>query len=105
MLRSVTKTCFPYTYSGANAVHRLFHRYSPSRAARSFIVCYHRVVENFDETARHSIPSMLISTAMLERHIDWLAKHYPLVSLDEMGSHLESPWHLSKPPESITFDD
>jgi peptidoglycan/xylan/chitin deacetylase (PgdA/CDA1 family) len=70
-----------------------------------FIACYHRVVENFDESARHAIPSMLISIAMLERHIDWLGKRYSLVSLDEIGSHLESPRKFPRPPAAITFDD
>jgi peptidoglycan/xylan/chitin deacetylase (PgdA/CDA1 family) len=70
-----------------------------------FVICYHRVVKNFDHSARHSIPSMLISTAMLERHIDWLAWRYSLVSVDEVGAYLESPSSSGKPPAAITFDD
>lgn len=70
-----------------------------------FIVCYHRVVEKFDESARYTIPSMLISTPMLERHIDWLAKRFTLASLDEIGSHIESPRRFRRPPAAITFDD
>jgi peptidoglycan/xylan/chitin deacetylase (PgdA/CDA1 family) len=48
---------------------------------------------------------MLISTAMLERQIDWLAKRYSIISLDEVGSHLESRRKYPKPPAAITFDD
>jgi peptidoglycan/xylan/chitin deacetylase (PgdA/CDA1 family) len=105
MVRSVMKTCFAYVYSGANAVRGLLPGTLSSGSQLPFIVCYHRVVENFEKSAQHAIPSMLISTAMLERHIDWLAKRYSIVSLDEVGSYLESPRKFSKPPAAITFDD
>ncbi len=105
MVRSVMKTCFAYAYSGANAVRGLLPGTSVGGVELPFIVCYHRVVENFEKSARHAIPSMLISTAMLERHIDWLAKRYTIVSLDEIGAHLESPRKFPKPPAAITFDD
>src|SRR5689334_6300019 len=105
MVRSVMKTCFAYVYSGANAVRGLLPGTLSGGSELPFIVCYHRVVENFEKSAQHAIPSMLISTAMLERHIDWLAKRYSIVSLDEVGSHLESPRKFSKPPAAITFDD
>jgi len=68
-------------------------------------VCYHRVVENFDRSRRGAIPSMLISTTMLERHIDWMARRYSFVSLDELGRSLESGRTFSKPVAAITFDD
>src|SRR5438093_6797739 len=70
-----------------------------------FIVCYHRVVESFEKSARYAIPSVLISTEMLERHIDWMAKRYSIVSLDDIGSHLESPRKFPRTPAAITFDD
>ncbi len=101
----MTKTCFAYAYSGVDAVRQLVPRRLPRRTVMPFVVCYHRVVENFEQSSRHSIPSMLISTAMLERHIDWMAKRYSLISLDEMVSHLESPREFRKPPAAITFDD
>jgi peptidoglycan/xylan/chitin deacetylase (PgdA/CDA1 family) len=105
MVRSVMKTCFAYAYSGATAVRGLLHRTSIGGVELPFIVCYHRVVENFEKSAGTSIPSMLISNAMLERHIDWLAKRYTILSLDEIGSYLESPRKFAKPPAAITFDD
>jgi peptidoglycan/xylan/chitin deacetylase (PgdA/CDA1 family) len=99
------KTCFAYAYSSATAMRGLLPGSVMGGGELPFIVCYHRVVENFEESARHAIPSMLISIDMLERHIDWLAKKYSIVSLDEMGAHLESPLRFSKPPAAITFDD
>ncbi len=99
MLRSIAKTCFAcaYTWTG---VRRL-----QDERPVPFISCYHRVVENFDRSRRRTIPSMLISTEMLERHIDWLSKRYEFASLDDIGAHLETGRPFSKPVTAITFDD
>jgi len=99
------KTCYAYAYSGATAVRGMLPRASIGGVELPFILCYHRVVESFEQSSRYSIPSMLISTAMLERHIDWLAKRYTILSLDEIGSFLESPRKFARPPAAITFDD
>jgi len=68
------------------------------------IVGYHRVVQDFDRSARTSIPSMLISARMLEKQIDWLGAHYRLVSLEDMTRRLEegSP---TTGTAAVTFDD
>ena len=101
MLRSIGKTCFAYAYTWTGA-GRFASRVDPRTP---FIVCYHRVVESFDRSVAGAIPSMLISKRMLERHIDWLAKRFSLMSLDEIGSHLESGRPFAKPAAAITFDD
>src|SRR4029453_16292083 len=98
MVRSVMKTCFAYAYNGATTVRNLVPRRSMYGAELPFIVCYHRVVDDFEKSARYAIPSLLISAAMLERHIEWLAKRYSIVPLDEIGSYLESPRRLARPP-------
>jgi len=103
MLRSICKTCiaYAYTWTGAGRVlSTQVHGQLP------FIVCYHRVVENFARSAKTSNPSMLISTRMLERHIDWLAKRFNLMPLDEIGSYLDAGRPFpAKPSAAITFDD
>ena len=48
---------------------------------------------------------MLVSAKMLERHIDWLAKRFSLVSLDDIGLYLESGDSPRRPVAAITFDD
>jgi peptidoglycan/xylan/chitin deacetylase (PgdA/CDA1 family) len=104
MLRSLGKTCFASAYTLRLAARR----FAASPAAGKtlpFIACYHRVVANFDHSAKTSIPSMLISTAMLERHIDWMAKRFSIVSLDDIGRHLQSERTFGKPVAAITFDD
>src|SRR6267143_3197753 len=102
MLRLIGKTCFAYAYTWTGVSHLLAR---PARAAMPFIVCYHRVVENFERSVMGAIPSMLISTRMLESQIDWLAKRFSLMSLDEIGSRLKSGRPFEKPAAAVTFDD
>jgi peptidoglycan/xylan/chitin deacetylase (PgdA/CDA1 family) len=77
-----------------------------SGAARVPVVLgYHRVVEDFAFSAKTSIPSMLVCLRTLERHLDWLGRHFQFVSLDELGLKLEAAASLDKPLAAVTFDD
>jgi peptidoglycan/xylan/chitin deacetylase (PgdA/CDA1 family) len=69
------------------------------------IVGYHRVVEDFASSAQTSIPSLLVSRGMLERHLDWIGRRYRFVDLDELGALLESGRPVDRPVAAITFDD
>ncbi len=69
------------------------------------VIGYHRVVEDFASSAEMSIPSMLVSLRMLERHLDWIGRRFQFVSLEEMGARLDSGDRLDKPIAAITFDD
>jgi peptidoglycan/xylan/chitin deacetylase (PgdA/CDA1 family) len=69
------------------------------------VIGYHRVVEDFALSAESYIPSMLISIRMLEQHIDWLARHYRLLSLSEITPHFDGLVAGGKPPAALTFDD
>ena len=102
MLRSIAKTClaYAYTWTGASRLRSI-----GGEAATPLIVCYHRVVENFASSKRNAIPSILISARMFERHLDWLAGRFELVSLDDAGRHLETNRPFRKPTAAITFDD
>ncbi len=103
MLRALGKTCLAcaYTWSGAGRILR-----RKTRSLRlPFIVCYHRVVEDFAQTAQVAIPSLLISKKMLERHIDWLGKRFSFASLDEIGSMFEADRPFHRPVAALTFDD
>lgn len=68
------------------------------------VIGYHRVVE---DTAAHpdSIPAMLISTKMLECHLDWIGRRFRFISLDELGTKLENGDRFEKPVAAVTFDD
>jgi peptidoglycan/xylan/chitin deacetylase (PgdA/CDA1 family) len=68
------------------------------------IVGYHRVVQDFDRSARTSIPSMLISARMLEKQLDWIGGHYRLVSLADMAKCQEEG-RPTAGTAAVTFDD
>lgn len=75
-------------------------------ANRPVIICYHRVVQDFKEAANHSMPSLLVSIDMFEKQLDWLARHYRMVSLDEVLLLKSGDGGVNKKPvASITFDD
>lgn len=69
------------------------------------VITYHRVVEDFAANARRTVPSMLISSKMLEQHLDWMGRRFRFVSLDELGSHLEGGAAFKVPVAALTFDD
>src|SRR5689334_11060495 len=102
MFRSLAKTCIAYGYSWSRAGRWLSRI---DRAAMPFIAGYHRVVENFEESARRSIPSMLISGGTFEKQLDWIGRRFRFVSLDEIGLHLADGRPFAKPAAAITFDD
>jgi peptidoglycan/xylan/chitin deacetylase (PgdA/CDA1 family) len=79
---------------------------SLARARRGpLILGYHRVVEDFAESARTDMPSMLIGREMFERHIEWLARDFRFVSLDEIAAQVESGEPFTDRVAAITFDD
>jgi peptidoglycan/xylan/chitin deacetylase (PgdA/CDA1 family) len=69
------------------------------------VVNYHRVVENFEESAKNSIPSMLVSRSMLEEHLDWIGRRFRFVSLDELGERIGNKDGRGDPVAAVTFDD
>ncbi len=90
-----------------------FHRTGVDRAIGALVganhvplvVGYHRVVEDFAAHAARSIPAMLISRTMLERHLDWIASRFRVIALDELESRLDGGKTLGEPVAAITFDD
>ena len=72
---------------------------------RPLILGYHRVVEDFAATSQTEMPSMLISRAMFERHVEWLGRSFRFVGLDEIAAHTSSGHAFADPVAAITFDD
>ena len=72
---------------------------------RPLILGYHRVVSDFATASQTEMPSMLISQAMFERHIEAIGRNFRFVSLDEIGAHLESGEPFDHPVAAVTFDD
>jgi peptidoglycan/xylan/chitin deacetylase (PgdA/CDA1 family) len=72
---------------------------------RPLILGYHRVVDDFEAVARTGMPSMLTSTAMFERHLDLVGRHFRFVTLDEIGEHLAAGRPFTERVAAVTFDD
>ncbi len=72
-------------------------------AWKTLVLGYHRVVEDFDATAGHTIAAMLISRRMLEEQLDWIGRRFRFVGLDELGERLER--RAAGPVAAVTFDD
>lgn len=93
----------------ASAIAGVHERWFSSRRSRRplspLILGYHRVVEDFDAATRTEMPSMLVSRAMFERHIDWVGRHFRFAGLDEIGEHVLSGVPFTEPVAAITFDD
>jgi len=69
------------------------------------IFAYHRIVDDYAALAGRSLPAMMTSGRMLERHLDWLGRRFRFVSLSELGSRLESGRRFEKPVAAVTIDD
>jgi len=88
-------------WSGASFLRRRLN----GRSGTPWIVGYHRVVEDYAQSARRSIPAMLISRAMLQRHLDWIGGRFDVVPLDEIDSRRGRGGRFRRPAAAITFDD
>ena len=72
---------------------------------RPLVLCYHRVVDDFEAAARTEMRSMLTSRDMFERHLDCIGRHFRFVSLDEIGERLASGVPFTERVAAVTFDD
>src|SRR5688572_176091 len=68
------------------------------------VVFYHRVVEQLNGGDGFAVPAKEITVAMLERHLDWLGKHFRIVSLEDLPAEMEKV-RRSRPLAVVTFDD
>lgn len=92
------------------AVASALYRWSKVRPGTAWrhqplVLGYHRVVEDFDEACQDAMPSLLISRAMFERHLQWIGDHFDFISLDQAARHLETGEPFARPSAVITFDD
>lgn len=84
---------------GVPALRRNGHSYRP------LVLGYHRVVEDFDAASATDMPSMLISTAMFERHLDLIGRHFRFADLDDIGERIRTGEPFESPVAAVTFDD
>jgi len=90
----------------ASAISRAHdHGLARGDSGRPLVIGYHRVVDDYDALERTEMPGMLVSTAMFERHLDWIGRHFEYVPLDDIGEHIASGRPFDRPVAAITFDD
>lgn len=103
MVRNIAKTVFS---AGAHWLGIDGFAGAMNGAGRMpLIACYHRVVEDFNKSASHSISPMLICRDTFEKHLDWISSHYDIVSLDTLASKIMQGDPESGSLAAITFDD
>jgi len=101
MLRSIAKATAAHVVSWTrlDAVAREhLHSKMP------YIVGYHRVVDRFNVHETFALPAMEITTAMFEKHLDWLGERFEIVSLADLTVKMNRRAR-SKPLAALTFDD
>jgi peptidoglycan/xylan/chitin deacetylase (PgdA/CDA1 family) len=76
-----------------------------ARGGRTLVLGYHRVVDDFTSESATAFPAMLISRRMLERHVDWIARRFQVVALEDLPLHAEARSRRHRPLAAITFDD
>jgi peptidoglycan/xylan/chitin deacetylase (PgdA/CDA1 family) len=98
-LRSLAKTAAAELVTRTGAFRLLRPR--AEAGGEPLVLGYHRVVQ--DAAGDGSIPAMLVTTAMLERQLEWVGLRYRYVSLDELAGHrrVGPPGPLA----AVTFDD
>jgi len=99
-MRRLAKTTIAAALSWSGA-HEWLGRRQPKTP---LILGYHRVVESVAATQGKILPGMTISQRMLRAHLEWVARRYRIVSLDELGAALERREPCGK-LAAITFDD
>lgn len=101
MLRSIAKDAAARvaSWTRLDAVARQsVHRATP------YVVGYHRVVEQLDAHQDLALPAMEVSADMLEKHLDWLGRHFDIVSVEDLPARMNQRVR-SKPVAAVTFDD
>ena len=103
MIRSMIKTAAATALQGTGISALMGAR--PRVAGMPLVVGYHRVVDDFEAHARGYMPSMLTSTATLEKQLDWIGRRFEFADPDRMDSWLMGERPAGKPVAVITFDD
>jgi peptidoglycan/xylan/chitin deacetylase (PgdA/CDA1 family) len=103
MLRGLIKNALAVAWDAAK--ERKLIPFSSDATASPLVVGYHQVVSEFRPDWRAGITPQQISTAMFERHLDWIGRRYEFVSLDTIGEYLESRKPFTRPVAAVTFDD
>ena len=101
MLRSIAKDAAARVASWTrldSLARQSVHRAAP------YVVGYHRVVDRLDAHGDLALPAMEVTVEMLDQHLDWLGRHFDIVSVEELPAKMNRHAR-SKPIAAVTFDD
>jgi peptidoglycan/xylan/chitin deacetylase (PgdA/CDA1 family) len=93
-----------FHYSGVEDVIASVQRRAVG-GRRVLVVSYHRVVGDFAEEAKHSLPTMNISRETFRKHLETISATYDIVSLDRALEVLEGKAQARRDVAVVTFDD
>jgi glycosyltransferase involved in cell wall biosynthesis/peptidoglycan/xylan/chitin deacetylase (PgdA/CDA1 family) len=101
MLRRLARSAIAHGLSRSGA-DRALGRIS-GLEKEPLILGYHRVLPAGHSEASRGVPSLGIQMTTLERHIDFIARRFRFVPLDEMGRRIEDGTAANL--AALTFDD
>lgn len=106
IVRRLAKVSLAYAAYSSGLLDRLAaFRTGIAGERRIVVLGFHRVVEDFNNSRRQAIPSLLISVGMLRRLFELIARHYDFISLDEALAALSGAGRLRRDGVVLTFDD
>ena len=91
-------------YSGARQLLSTVQRRAVG-GRRVLILSYHRVVADFDDEARRSLPTLNIEQRTFRKHLEVLQESHDIVGLEEALSVLDGSRSAARDVAVITFDD
>ena len=69
------------------------------------VLMYHRVLTNTEITQSLSNAGIIVDRDTFDAHIDYLKKHFTILSIDQLVDHVKHQLPFKKPTCLITFDD
>ncbi|HKY33175.1 MAG TPA: polysaccharide deacetylase family protein, partial [Candidatus Polarisedimenticolia bacterium] len=84
--------------------HRIAGRLAAGAPPAVLVVGYHRVLPDLRAGAG-SIRSLVVTTAALEKQLDWIGARHRFVALDEAGELARGARSRGRPAAAVTFDD
>lgn len=103
MLKSVLKTGVAAALHWSGAARAIGG--APRLRSLPLVLAYHAVVEDIRPHIGRALLPNLIGTKMLERQVEWVARRFDVVPLDEIGRRLETGEERRRPAAAVTFDD
>ncbi|MBD3245977.1 MAG: polysaccharide deacetylase family protein [Candidatus Omnitrophica bacterium] len=86
-------------YSGIARARRYFRRNLP------VVLCYHRVVDDLAQAHQYSDSGMVVSRETFRRQMEFLRRHYCVISMDTFTRFLDGAGPLPQYSVLVTFDD